>query len=368
MPHHQQKGISHLDEVYATLSVENKRLFRRIFQYSVGEGTLVPPLEMLPWIETQFGSVEAVTHQRITKVYNRITGEGALFNSLRAKRPISAKEHLGSLAHLIDESIRIKEPLDDPLTRTPEDTFGRIRGEYSISCANIAKYDIHHGMLILNEHNPLHFSWEQFHDILQVASQWLEAAHRTDPQAKYPFFMWNCLWRAGASMIHSHTQVLLGRDAHYAKVEALRRHAWTYRRLYRSDYFQDLYRVHEALGLGFEKQGVHIMVYLTPTKEREILLLGDRFDRSYWEMVHMMLLCFRDVIKSISFNLGIALPPLAPVREDWSRFPVVARLVDRGELTSRSSDIGTMELYATTVVAADPFDEAQLIMKYMLKR
>ena len=32
-----------------------------------------------------------------------------------------------------------------------------------------------------------------------------------------------------------------------------------------------------------------------------------------------------------------------------------ARLVDRGDPGNRTSDIGAMELYATSVIAADPY-------------
>ena len=62
-----------------------------------------------------------------------------------------------------------------------------------------------------------------------------------------------------------------------------------------------------------------------------------------------------------SFNAAFCLPPLAPVEEDWSGFPVVVRLVDRGDPASRTSDIGAMELYAASVVASDPFWVAEAL-------
>ena len=49
------------------------------------------------------------------------------------------------------------------------------------------------------------------------------------------------------------------------------------------------------------------------------------------------------------------MPPVAPVSESWEGFPVVARIVDRGDLNSRTSDVGGMELFAESVVASDPF-------------
>ena len=49
------------------------------------------------------------------------------------------------------------------------------------------------------------------------------------------------------------------------------------------------------------------------------------------------------------------MPPLAPVAEDWSGFPRVVRIVDRGEATNKTADVGAMELYASSVVSSDPF-------------
>ena len=37
-------------------------------------------------------------------------------------------------------------------------------------------------------------------------------------------------------------------------------------------------------------------------------------------------------------------------------FPVIVRIVDRGNLASMHSDIASMELYAASVVASDPFE------------
>jgi hypothetical protein len=37
------------------------------------------------------------------------------------------------------------------------------------------------------------------------------------------------------------------------------------------------------------------------------------------------------------------------------------RVVDRGPLYSRTADIGSMELYAASVVSTDPFDVARAL-------
>ena len=40
---------------------------------------------------------------------------------------------------------------------------------------------------------------------------------------------------------------------------------------------------------------------------------------------------------------------------------MVVRMVDRGDLASRTSDVGGMELFAESVVASDPFWVAEAL-------
>jgi len=63
----------------------------------------------------------------------------------------------------------------------------------------------------------------------------------------------------------------------------------------------------------------------------------------------------------MSYNMALYLPPLSPDGEDWRRFPPLARLVDRGDPANKTSDIGAMELYAASVIAADPFRLAEAL-------
>ena len=54
-----------------------------------------------------------------------------------------------------------------------------------------------------------------------------------------------------------------------------------------------------------------------------------------------------------SFNVGWYLPPMDG--SDWE-LPVIARIVDRGKLSSRTTDYGGMEIYAgDIVIGSDPY-------------
>jgi hypothetical protein len=58
--------------------------------------------------------------------------------------------------------------------------------------------------------------------------------------------------------------------------------------------------------------------------------------------------------------VGIVFPPLGD-RAGWEGFPVIARMVDRGDTASISSDISAMELYGANVVNSDPWETAAAI-------
>ncbi len=355
------RTIADLDALVEALPQKSKRIFHRIFSVTTTKGCLKPPKTMLSWIEQQFGSVDRVTEQKIIKITNLVTFEGAIFNSLRALRPRQYEDRLRVEAHILDRAK--DDPLSKPLEDTPEDPFGRIKGKYCITASNIAKYDGLHGMVIFKDYNPLEFSREEIIDYLDTGWKWAQKAHQYDPSAKYYFFLWNSLKKAGASLAHGHAQVVLSRDSHYAKIEALRYAALRYKAEHGSDYFNDLYQAHLDLGLATEKDGIKIMAYLTPIKEKEIMLLAPSLNHSFKEMVYEVLACFRDRMHVTAFNLGIATPPLNSLPEGWKDFPVIARIVDRGYPWDGSSDFGTMELYAASIISSDPFQVAQELRK-----
>src|SRR5918999_441470 len=312
------RKITDLRTLISDLSPEDRILAKRIFDVSTTTGRIDPPEAMHAWIEKSFGSVNHVTAQRIVKVTNRITLEGTLFNGLRASRPLDT----GISLHL-DREIAATEgdPFCHPKEGTPADIFGRVEGEYATTASNVAKYDGFHGVVVFDDHNPLHLTPEKVAGYVSVGLKWGRKALEVDSEAHYPFLMWNCLWRAGGSIIHGHAQTTATRGSHYPKVERLRRTASAYKREHSSDYFEDLTRVHASLGLAV---GALLQGYVED--------LGVR-----------------------AFNVAFYMPPLGSTREDWSDFPTVVYIVDRGDPSNRTSDIGAMELYAASVVASDPF-------------
>ncbi len=345
------RSIAQLQELVLALPAPERDRIARIYHLVTTTGRLVAPPEMHGWIEKYFGSVAAVEEQRIVKVTNLITLEGALFNELRASRPMEARGN----PEVEAEIAKAGDPFCHPETGTPADVFGRVKGKRCITASNIAKYDGFHGLVIFDEHNPLAFSEESVADALHTALAWARKAHNADNAARYFFFMWNGLWRAGASIIHGHAQMTLSRGIHYARVEALRRAALLYGVAHGTSYFDDLVAAHRSLGLATAYGTAQVLAHLTPVKEKEILLIGKRLDHDMAGALYRTLDALVHRLGVRSFNVAVYLRPIDAVQEDWSDFPALVRIVDRGDLTNRTSDIGAMELYASSVIASDPF-------------
>ena len=355
--------IIDLERCVANLPAPERHYFERIFRVDSVVGITRPPRSMYEWIQRQFGEVRELLQQTVVKVTNLVTMEGALFNELRAQRPMEYRDRMALEAQLIDGA-RI-DPFRNPWEETPEDPFGRIRGRYCLTGGNIAKYDGFHGVIVFDEPNPLRFTPEQVADYVDTGLFWMKKAHSVDPQACYPLFIWNCLWKAGASIQHGHAQVTLTRGLHYVKVEALRQAALAYRKEHGNSYFDDLYAVHAALGLGFERDDTRALVYLAPLKEKETIVIAPGPTPAFKAMLYDVLACLRDRVGTVSFNVAIYMPPLAATPEDWSGFPTIARVVDRGDPRARPSDMGSMELYAQSVVSSDPFKVAEALHRHL---
>jgi hypothetical protein len=361
-----EKSVAGIRETVQALPALSRELFARILHVSVTKGQLVPCPSMNGWLEAQFGSIHTVSNQRITRITNRVTMEGSVFNALRSKRPNEVKGG-PDLQETISK--KVGDPFCSPLDRTPEDTFGRVKGRYCTTASSVAKFEGLHGVVVFDEHNPLVFSEESVSDYIDTAVRWAQTAHETDERAVYPLFVWNCLWKGGASIIHGHAQVVLGRDMHYAKVEGLRRAARGYAGTYGSDYFDDLYEVHEAVGLAFEHQKTRVLVYLTPIKEKEVLLISSELDQDCKASIYRVLRCFVHDLDVRSFNLAIYMRPIGKPQEEWSKFPVIVRVVDRGDPSSRTSDFGAMDLYGSSTIVSDPFQVvAALRSSFVLER
>jgi len=354
-------------------------ILKRIYRFDSGRGTQVIPDSFKSKVSEYFGhrdsqgniiesvdeTISRINNQKIITVYNKWTGEGSLFNSLRAQRPgISSMDQEKEKNHII-QLVRESETKCDfchPEEYTPEDVFGRIHGKYSITAANIAKYDVWSSLVIFNQHNPIQFGLKEFSDYLDVCFAWFEAVYNHNPRFRFPFFIWNCLSRAGASQVHGHSQILMSKDP-YARVETLQKASKLYKSETGADYFQDLYQAHNCLGLSGDQEDVHVFTSITPVKEKETVVITREKpseDEEVKKTIFKILRCFIDVLRVYSFNLSISCPP----HDNEDEFPYLIKIVDRGSLLKPTGDIGGMELYGSSVVADDPYNVMNSIKEH----
>ena len=356
-------AVVDLPALIAGLPLARRERAERLYEVSIGIGHTDPPAEMADWLIGQFGSVEAIRDQVVTRVQNRWSLEETLFSALRARRPIQGPRT--DVEALIASTVG--DPFCDPLRETPADTWGRIQGRHVVTGANAAKYDAHHAVLIFDRHDPLAFDVALVRDLLEVGRAWAERTRQADAEATAYLLTWNCGWRAGASIVHGHAQALLGRGI-YGAVARLRREAAAYRQATAGRYLLDLAAVHADLGLAAWRSAderVTVLASLTPRKEREVLVVGvagmDELDDTFAGAVARTVVAYRDALGVRSFNLALHRAELGGAADEGDELGPVVHLVDRGDPSSPTSDIGAMELYAASVVSSDPFEVASIL-------
>ena len=339
----------HLDK----LSPADKDLFDRIYKISIVDGKLIIPSEMEEWVKNTFGNIDDISCQEIIKINNIVTYEGSIFNVHRTSRPFDAPSQNISIDEILKHN-RNKD-FSTPLQSTPSDLFGRIKKNNTITAANIAKYDSMHSLIIAINENPLEISEELVKDYCDTAKEWFESANQQNPDAIYPFFLWNSLWRAGASLIHGHAQLALTQDMPYAKIDLLRRVSEEYEIEFDSNYFEDDFYIHKKLGLGFVLNNCNIQMKLTPIKEKEVRITSHEFNDDLIKTIYKILNVMINHTGVQSFNVAIYLPPLIETLERWDHMPVIVQIVDRGYLDNQTSDFGAMELYGQSVIGTNPY-------------
>jgi hypothetical protein len=366
----QKKTVLDLPELLAKLPSPQRQLLRAHRE----QGRLVVPPPFREKIRRWYGlpgdadssaALDRASCQEVIRTDNLYTFEGTVFNYLRSRRPLARPA-----TSLLNDAIKMAETDCDfcnPLNMTAEDTWGRCKGEHCLTAANIAKYDVAHGVVIFKNHHPHQFAAPEVADYLDTAKQWLQTTFdRSARRLKYPFLMWNCLGNAAASQPHGHQQISANAVGPYAKETLAEKAAAQFARDFPGrDYWAEWLDAHRSLGLVRDlDNAIHIAASITPLKEKECIIVDSRpgaapLDGELSRALNLVLRSFIDDLSVLSFNVGFHLPPL----DEWNRRqrPLIVRCVDRGDPSPvppaklKSADIGGMELYGSTVVASDPF-------------
>ncbi|MCS7061523.1 MAG: hypothetical protein RMN25_10220 [Anaerolineae bacterium] len=346
----QATQIVDVPALVAKLPADRRARFERLFDMQLETGHCIVPDDMRDWVVRRFGSIAEVETQRVLRITNQITWEGAAFNPLRARRPLHKRPPAAPF-HSDEPNL-----FADPLRKTTDDVFGRVVGAHCVTSSNLARWDGQCAVLIFDEPNPLVVTAERMQDYFRTALRWAERAHQADPEARYFIWMWNGGPAGGASIPHAHAQLGLARGRHYAGVERLRRTALGYRHHHHANYFDDLLAAHSDVGLSFKVNGLAGFVSLTPLRGKDTWIIGRAFDDQLAVGLASVLRALIERADMQAFDVAVLMPPLfGPHTEDWTGFPTIARIVDRGQSDALSSDIGALDLFAQAVIMHDPY-------------
>jgi diadenosine tetraphosphate (Ap4A) HIT family hydrolase len=157
--------------------------------------------------------------------------------------------------------------------------------------------------------------------------------------------------KSAGTVRHTHVQVVGRRGRHFAYAERVSA-------LGGSAYWSLQRRTHELLGLVRSYGPATAWLNVVPTKERDSTVLSDTVGEGARAVFRVLNSFFRT--GTTSFSLAAILNPYwlsqgssGVAYQGWPN--VVWRLVDRGDMRAPHSDIGSAELFASTVVSTDPF-------------
>lgn len=341
-----RRTLAQLPEIVDSLSGYDREIFTSIMKVYIQDAELRSDTMFLGDFRTQ----------PVVKVHNLREHIVAKIGLARALKPQDSKKQEstkdGPISTLDKE---LKEKEGDAFCsemveeKTPLNVFGRVRGESSASGANLYAAGKFHGVLPFPSHDPrIPPTKYQFLDYLDIADRFYEAAHMADERAIYSSYGQNNLDRAGASMwFHGHAQLQQELDCHEGAIEQLLEISQIHRWKTGRDYFEDLFRAHQVVGLGMERNGVRVMPFLTPLKERHIRMVAYAFDEPQRDVLFRILHHYMDKEQGFgvqAFNFSIGYRPISYDGRDWGGFPaIIAEIIDRGDISKRNNDMGYSE-------------------------
>ena len=311
---------------------------------------------------------EARGRQAVWRVRDVVTGAEALFNEVRSGKPRGFRGGGLPAGGAASGSAAL-----DPLASggpgrcdfcewermTAADSFGRVELPRAVTASNLFRLGAHHGLCLFKRHEPLGFDRADLGDVLEASQRWFEAA-RTAGGGDCPFFLWNCLPRAGASQFHGHAQLLLGRE-HLPQPRRLWEGDARHRRAYGVGYLADLAEAHGEFGVahcvssagGAFPSSSRVFPSLVPLQDMELNVVGPGLrDPSFQEALFQALRFLIDDCSVTSFGACVYSEAVDPT----SGRPVLARVVSRGASGAQSSDFGSLEVFGgASVGKTDPF-------------
>ncbi|MBI4059249.1 hypothetical protein HY404_03360 [Candidatus Microgenomates bacterium] len=368
-----QLSISDLPEIVEQLSPEEKERFNIQYEARTTIGHLTFPEQMkakLPQLLGPDVSLEEASNQLLTFIQDRFIKEEAVYNLLRSRRPRTT-----TTESLFKKAIVEKKDdcsFCDPENSTPVNGSARIRKGKVISSGNLTPFADYHELLIFN-HDPYEIEWETFSDIMDCAIEMINYQYLKDPTIKNFELIMNFGFKAGASIPHGHAQVLGFRGSmHRFIVEHYNAMANIYKSVYQQDFWEDKFKIHQSLGLGWNTgEDVWTLATLTPKKNRGLTIFDNisnrfgvstEFKNTFYQSLRFMF----DEEAVEEFNFALLFPPFGRNDDYWKNSRNFVIFVDRGSSRTPTNDMGAMEaITGLVVVEQDPFRWGTKLGKYL---
>ncbi|PVD24836.1 hypothetical protein C0Q70_15322 [Pomacea canaliculata] len=248
---------------------------------------------------------------------------------------------------------------------TAEHTFHRVESTYAFSASNVFKLDPLHALFALKQHDPLHWSKEQFIDLMHLTLTWYRKAHSVFPQAQYPSLIWDVLPKCGASQVHPHMHGFLDSRQYHGVVEAWRMAAEDYYVHRGTNFYTDMAAVASGLGLAVTYKSAIAFASLVPRKDHEVVIMSSSAGTDFFELIYFVLRAFIDDLGKFCYSMGLAYPAMDDKK---AQIPAYARIITRGAVTEIRADISSLELFTATNVNIDPFKVIHFVKNSVLKR
>ena len=306
-----------MEELIKLIENLKDEIFYRIFQYKIE----IAKQKFPDKLKKTIGNGE---EQKIYIFKNKILNQETRFNIWRARRKEPKKEI----------KIETHDPFCNPKENTPVDEIGRLENEYAITASNLAKISSSHSLVIFKKHNKKDLNFIDFYNALNLAIDWFKKQENN-----IRILIFNYGLRAGASIDHPHFQIFSLTEIPF-KIKDFYEKIEKYKEKYNSEYLEDFFNVLNKLNLAKKLSNVKVVINLTPFKDKEIILWDTNFETSIKDIALVL-----DVYKKFSENFNVFLI------ETKNR--LLGYLVDRGEDVKLNSDIGSLEIYACSVVGFD---------------
>lgn len=209
-------------------------------------------------------------------------------------------------------------------------------------------------------------TYQHFSDFYKQIFEWFKVAYRHDPSFCYPHVLLDLNLETNTDILPT-AHLLLTAGRYYGFMQMLTNTAIYYNSEinFNSNYFADILKLHNMLGLAVGYKDAYAISYLTPRREKEIWILSKNFDDDAHNVVFTVIRTYFKELGVKAISMSIYLPPLLDSYDGMQRYikvPVLVRISSIEPTLNFNTD-SLMELLSATSVHHDPF----LIPKYISK-